>query len=112
MEKINGKIKGGMTLDQALGRKKEILGIATIVDYKIKIHSMDKDDLYRHGMDEYGLRPSRGKNARATFEKNCLRAFRDKTGQAGEKSIEPQKIKNKKALEDVLSKIRPKKLRN
>lgn len=115
MEKINGKMENmSEDLALALGRKPKILGIATVVEYKIKITDLDKDDLYRHGMDEYNIRPSRGKNARATFEKNCMKAFRDKTGQAGIILEEPKKlkIKNQKALEAVLSKIRPQKLRN
>jgi hypothetical protein len=109
MEKINGKLKG-MTLDQALGRKTSIIGIESVVDYQLEISKMDKDVLYSHGMKTYGIRPSRGKNARPAFEKKCISAFRNKTGQAGVKQIsQPKNPKsNKDALEAVLASIRPK----
>jgi 1,2-phenylacetyl-CoA epoxidase catalytic subunit len=102
--KINGRT-GKAELHKALGNK-TILGCTGVVDYALKIAKIDLDELYRHGMEQYGIRPSNRKNARQTFEKRCVAEFKKATGQLTQ-NVSPQMPKNKKkreALQKILDK--------
>lgn len=108
-EKITGK-DSGKDLNSILGNKKIILGVSGVLDYQLKISKMDLEDLYRHGMEEYGVRPSnaaQGKKYRKTFENRCIAAFRKKTNQQADVSIE-RKIGKKKMseLQKILDKAK------
>mgnify|MGYP005873667827 CR=1 FL=1 len=98
MEKINGRI-GKPQLHKALVNK-TILGCTGVVDYALKISKMDMDELYRHGMRQYGIKPSTRKNARQTFEKRCVSEFKDATGQIT-RHLSPQMPKKKKDRENL-----------
>lgn len=108
MEKINGKVKDGNALNKVLGRKDNVAGIKTVIEYQSKISAMDRDELYRHGMTHYGIVPSRSKTARQTFEKRCVTAFRKETNQLQDQRLPQPKLKKKKkdALENVLKGVR------
>jgi hypothetical protein len=103
--KINGR-KGNPELNKALGNKSEILGCSAPVDYAIKIAKMDTDALYRHGMNEYGIRPGNRAKDRGPFEKRCVAEFRKATGQRMTETSQRKKLTKKKqaALDAVLAK--------
>lgn len=108
-QKITGK-ESGKDLNSILGHKSKILGVDGVLDYQLKISKMDLDDLYRHGMEEYGIRPSnttQGKKYRKSFENRCVTAFRKKTNQIPDVSIN-RKISKKKmsAVQEILNRAK------
>jgi hypothetical protein len=78
--KTNGKIQNGPSLNQILNRGSSILGCSSLSDYQSKLARMDTDALYRHGMAEFGIKPSRSMKAREGFEKKCIAAFKEEMG--------------------------------
>jgi len=106
MEKINGR-KGPAELHKALGNK-TILGCQGVADYAITIAKMDMDDLYRHGMKQYNIRPSNRKNGRATFEKRCVAEFRKETGAFSRTNTAkmPKKKADREKLQAILDKAK------
>jgi len=105
MEKINGKINGSDTLVSALGNKKSVAGVSQFLDYKILISKMPMEKLYRHGLEEFGIKPNRSLKGRETFEKKCLAAFRKSTGQLMNQDLSKKLTKTKqKKLDEVLKK--------
>ena len=106
MEKINGKIKGSDSLISALGNKKSVAGVSQVLDYKILITKMPLEKLYRHGLEEFGIKPNRSVKGRDSFEKKCIAAFRKTTGQLMNQTIKPNKMTKKKQrnLDEVLKK--------
>ena len=72
MEKINGKINNGSSLLTALGNKKSVAGVSDVLDYKILISKMPLEKLYRHGLEEFGVKPNRNINNRDAFERKCI----------------------------------------
>jgi len=105
MEKINGKINGSDTLVGALGNKKSVAGVSQFLDYKILISKMPMEKLYRHGLEEFGIKPNRSLKGRETFEKKCLAAFRKSTGQLMNQDLSKKLTKTKqKKLDEVLKK--------
>ena len=67
-----------------------------------EISHMDTDTLYRHGMKQYGIRPSNRKNSRSAFEKKCVAQFREATGQNRTQTVERKITKKKQAELDKL----------
>ena len=106
MEKINGKINNGSSLLTALGNKKSVAGVSDVLDYKILISKMPLEKLYRHGLEEFGVKPNRNINNRDAFERKCISAFRKTTGQLLDQLVKRPKLnkKGQKALDEVLSK--------
>jgi len=104
MEKINGKIKGSDSLITALGNKKSVAGVSQALDYKMLISKMPLEKLYRHGLEEFGIKPNRSVKGRETFEKKCIAAFRKSTGQLMDKNVSIKKMTKRKQrkLDEVL----------
>ena len=109
MEKITGQLQG-KTLSEILGNTTKVLGVSDADRYQSKISNMDLEDLYRHGMETYGIKPSAttsGKKYRKSFESKCLAAFKRKVGSMPDKSIERKLTKKKQSqVNDILSKIK------
>jgi hypothetical protein len=106
MEKINGKIMDSSSLIAALGNKKSIAGVSQVLDYKILISKMPMEKLYRHGLEEFGIKPNRSLKGRESFEKKCLVAFRKSTGQLMNQEVMKKKMTKSKQsiLNEVLKK--------
>ncbi len=108
-EKITGKL-AGKELNSIIGNGKKILGVDGVLDYQIKISKMDVDDLYRHGMEQYGIKPSAsalGKKYRKSFETRCIAAFRKATNQRADVNIERNIGKRKASkLQSILDKAK------
>lgn len=109
MEKITGQLQG-KTLSEILGNTTKVLGISDADRYEEKISKMDLEDLYRHGMETYGIKPSattNGKKYRKTFESKCVAAFKRKTGSMPDKTIERKLTKKvQREVSDILAKIK------
>mgnify|MGYP000066944373 CR=1 FL=1 len=106
MEKINGKIEGSDSLVTALGNKKSVAGVSQVLDYKILISKMPLEKLYRHGLEEFGIKPNRSIKGRESFEKKCISAFRKTTGQLMDRNLPVKKMtkSKQKKLKEVLKK--------
>ena len=109
MEKITGQVQG-KTLSEILGNSSVVLGVSDAQSYENKISKMDLEDLYRHGMQDFGIKPSittNGKKYRKAFEAKCIAAFKRKTGSLPDQSIERKLTKKKKSEVDaILSRIK------
>ena len=85
MRKINGRRSSN---------RSSVAGFDTIIDYTMAISRMETEDLYRHGAEEFKIKPSKAKNARQTFERKCIAEFRKVTGQVQNKDV-PESTLNK-----------------
>ena len=106
MTKVNGKLAG--SLNKALGNRSSVAGFSEVMDYTVEIARMETEDLYRHGSEEYKVRPSKSKNARQTFEKKCVAEFRKATGQNRSQLVSRPKLKKKAKteLDELLNKYK------
>ncbi len=102
--KMTGEIQG-KTLHEILGNKTKVLGTSEPLEYATLIAKMDTDKLFRHGMEEYGIKPSvsNSKN-RKIFEKRCIESFRKTTKILRHSPPEQTKLPRSKKKQDALTK--------
>lgn len=90
-------------LDEAFGRTTQIAGTKDERVYAEKIAKMDKNQLFSHGMKEYGIVPSEIAD-RKSFEARCAKHFKKKLTNGLNKVVNLKPRRRSKSYREKLQK--------